>query len=319
MNIQQTKEAARGKWRGILISMGIGEAHLHKKHGPCPLCGGKDRFRFDNQGGDGTWFCSQCGSGDGFHLAQKATGRGFKDIVNEVAQIVGTADLPKDAIPRQRTEDDVKAVNRKIWVSTQKMEAGDLADLYLKARGVGRESYVADLRFGASLWDGDGGQRPCMVALIRDPEGNPASLHRTFLRKDGKGKAEMASPRKMMPGQIAIGSCVRLMEWQEGQVLGVAEGVETAFAASQRFKIPVWAALNANMMARWQWPDGCKSVMIFGDNDASFTGQAAAFELAKRAVAKGLEVQVHIPGLTFEGGFNDTDFADMAEQLREAI
>jgi putative DNA primase/helicase len=65
------------------------------------------------------------------------------------------------------------------------------------------------------------------------------------------------------------------------------------------------------MLARWQWPEGCKSVMIFGDNDASFTGQAAAFELAKRAACKGLEVQVCIPGVIFTTGFNDTDYADM--------
>jgi putative DNA primase/helicase len=311
VNIQQTKEAARGKWRGILISMGVGEAHLHKKHGPCPLCGGKDRFRFDNQGGDGTWFCSSCGAGDGFHLAQKATGKGFMDVVREVAEIVGTAEMPIDAIPKERTDDDVKAANRKIWVATQKMEAGNLADVYLRRRGVGQQSYVKDLRFAASLWDGDGGQRPCMVALVRDPDGNPTSLHRTFLAKDGSDKAEMASPRKMSAGTVAIGSCIRLMDWNGNGPLGIAEGIETAFAAANQFKMPVWSAINAQMLARWQWPEGCKSVMIFGDNDASFTGQAAAFELAKRAACKGLEVQVCIPGVIFTTGFNDTDYADM--------
>ena len=32
------------------------------------MCGGKDRFRFDNQNGRGTYICNQCGSGDGLEL-----------------------------------------------------------------------------------------------------------------------------------------------------------------------------------------------------------------------------------------------------------
>lgn len=38
------------------------------RHGPCPVCGGKDRFRFDDKAGRGTWFCNQCGHGDGLDL-----------------------------------------------------------------------------------------------------------------------------------------------------------------------------------------------------------------------------------------------------------
>jgi putative DNA primase/helicase len=326
MIIQETKDAARGKWRGILISLGVGEAHLHKKHGPCPMCGGKDRFRFDNKLGEGTWFCSQCGAGDGFGLAQKVTGKDFMESVREVAKIVGTSDLKVDAIARERSDQDFKDANNKFWRSVVKMERGCIADLYLCARGVGQEAYVADLRWGRAIRDGEGAVRPVIAALVRGPDGVPTTIHRTFLSPDGKTKAEMASPRKMMAGPVVVGACVRLMEWDGVGPLGVAEGIETAFAAANRYKIPVWAALNAQMLSRWQWPDGCKSVMVFGDSDLSFTGQAASFELAKRAKAKGLDVQVHIPGLIFESGFEDTDFADMtptrtrksmADQLKE--
>jgi putative DNA primase/helicase len=311
-SFQEINESAKGKWRGILATIGIDLKYLTKKHGPCPICHGKDRFRFDDKGGEGTWICSQCGSGYGAVLAQKYTGKGYRDVMMEIDEILNGKPIKADPVAPEITDEQRREALNKVWRQCAPMSAGNVADVYLRGRGVRQESYVADLRFGESLRNGEGGVAPCMVAMVRDPDGKPSSLHRTFLRKDGKGKAEMASPRKMMPGQIAIGSCVRLMEWQEGQVLGIAEGIETAFAASQRFKIPVWAALNANMLARWQWPDGCKSVMIFGDNDASFTGQAAAFELAKRAASRGLEVQIHIPGLTFEGGFDNTDFADMA-------
>ena len=32
-----------------------------KAHTPCPVCGGKDRFRFDNLNGTGSFICSQGG------------------------------------------------------------------------------------------------------------------------------------------------------------------------------------------------------------------------------------------------------------------
>ena len=38
--------------------------------GTCPMCGGKDRFRFDDKGGRGTWICSQCGAGDEIELVK---------------------------------------------------------------------------------------------------------------------------------------------------------------------------------------------------------------------------------------------------------
>lgn len=70
---EQVKPAARGRWREIIRYFDT-TAPLENRHGPCPGCGGKDRFRFDDIDGDGTFFCSQGGdgdlSGDGFALLQ---------------------------------------------------------------------------------------------------------------------------------------------------------------------------------------------------------------------------------------------------------
>lgn len=45
------RTAAAGRWRAILLSLGVNERALSGKHGPCPLCGGRDRFRFDDKDG----------------------------------------------------------------------------------------------------------------------------------------------------------------------------------------------------------------------------------------------------------------------------
>jgi len=63
---------------------------LDGKHRPCPVCGGNDRFRFDNKEGRGTHICSQCGSGDGFTLVGKMFGySGFKEQATAVEEVLG--------------------------------------------------------------------------------------------------------------------------------------------------------------------------------------------------------------------------------------
>ena len=64
----KTIDAARNKWSDVLSKLGVDQSFLKKKHGPCPMCGGTDRFRFDNKGGNGTWICNQCGAGNGMNL-----------------------------------------------------------------------------------------------------------------------------------------------------------------------------------------------------------------------------------------------------------
>ena len=48
---RNVNEIATGRWPNILAHFGVAEKFLTGKHGPCPICGGKDRFRFDNKEG----------------------------------------------------------------------------------------------------------------------------------------------------------------------------------------------------------------------------------------------------------------------------
>jgi putative DNA primase/helicase len=292
---EKTSHAAKGKWRGILMALGVPDAALVNKHGPCPLCGGNDRFRWDNVEGRGTYICTHCGAGDGFKLATEFTGKSFAEIAPEIDTLLGNhkfeTDKPKPVLTDQQRLDALKAV----WVDTRPIAQGDLAHRYLTARGVGEVIYPDALRFG-TLRDGEGGVRPCMVALV-GRYGQPKfdTMHRTFIREDGLAKAEMSSPRKIMPGEIPDGASVMLSRWTESGTLGIAEGIETALSASALFDIPVWAAINSTMLEKWIPPAGCQEVAIFGDNDTKFGGQAAAYRLAHRLSVKGVSVTVSIP------------------------
>ncbi len=133
-----------------------------------------------------------------------------------------------------------------------------------------------------------------MLALVRDPDGKGSTVHRTYL--EGAAKAKMDSPRKLMPGTIAKGSAIRIAAL--GHIIGIAEGLETALAVTKRFGISCWSALNATMLREFAWPPEITELHIFGDNDQSFTGQAAAYQLAFRASTARDRVPgvfVHIP------------------------
>ena len=287
----KTVDAAQGKWKGILLELGVPEKHLRNKHGPCPLCAGKDRFRFDNKEGRGTYICNNCGAGNGMDLALKFTGERFAEVARRIDAIVGNV-KPEAAKPEISPESK-RALLRKTFLETQPIQPNDLADKYFKSRGIGEMVYPRALRFAPKLKDGDGGIRPALVAVVGVHGEKPSTLHRTFLSPSG-GKADMRSPRKLMPSEVPDGSCVQLSDYQGGP-LGIAEGIETALAASHLFNIPVWAALNANMLQKWTPPENCKEVAVFGDNDATFTGQAAAYALARKLKSKGIETTVHIP------------------------
>ena len=290
----RTADEAVGRWPGILQSLGLDPSFLSKKHGPCPICSGKDRYRFDDKGGRGTWICSHCGSGDGFKLLQGVLGWSFSEAAKQVDRIVGTVQAGPIA-PERTDASKIRALTQ-VWEGSRAVTRGDPVWQYLNRR-LGLEIVPADLRLHPALryTDEDGrdlGRFPAMVARIRYPDGAGASIHRTYLTNDGH-KAPVPQVKKIMAGKPLNTGAVRL--GAAGMTLGIAEGIETALAASQRFGAPVWAATNAVLLESWVPPEGVSRVLIAGDNDASFTGQAAAFSLARRLVRDGLAVEIHLP------------------------
>lgn len=278
------QERASGRWYGILSALGVDSRFLRNKHGPCPSCGGRDRYRWDNKQGKGTFFCSQCGAGSGFDLLMKLKGWDFKQTAEEVEKIVGTI---RRSQPRAEiSPEQNRAAMRKRWSECRSVTSSeDPVAKYLKRR-VGLETVPPVLRSASD--------RPAMVAIMQAPDGKATMVHTTFLTADGN-KALMDKPRLMMPGTIAEGAAVRLAEPQDA--LGVAEGIETALAATALTGLPCWAALNRVLLSKWIVPAGVKRVVIFADNDAKYDGQLSAYSLANRISRSkdAPDVEVRIP------------------------
>ncbi|WP_427026556.1 DUF7146 domain-containing protein (plasmid) [Aureimonas ureilytica] len=307
-------QRALGKWRGILPAIGVPSKALTNRHGPCPMCGGKDRFRFDDKDGRGTWICSQCGAGDGIELVKQFQRVDFKEAARLIEQHIGCVPVLADHGRQMRTDAQKRQEMIELWSRSRPIQEDDIAGRYLRSR-VGSLAFPANLRFAPDERYLEQGRKPSwhpmMVAKV-DPsdaavkEGQRAALHRTYLSAQG-GKADVSSPRKMM-GSMPSGAAVRLHSHED--VLGIAEGIETALSASAIWNVPCWAALTADLLEQWTPPDTVRSIFIFGDNDASNTGQAAAFGLARRLKAKGLEVYVELPPIVGQD-WNDVFLADL--------
>lgn len=297
MRSERISDLCIGRWESILTSLGVATEYLSKKHGPCPICGGKDRYKFDNKDGRGTWFCSKCGAGDGFNLVQKMNGWVFSQAATEIERVLGVS---QPDVPRREVTDAQKSeALRKAWRESKPVTKGDPVWQYLVNRADICEvptslRYHPELRYDANR------SFPAMLGVVTMPDGTSSTMHRTWLDGNG-GKAQVDEPKKVMSGTIKTGS-IRLAEVSE--YVGISEGIETALRASILFGVPTWAAISAGGMRDWIAPEGIKHVTIFGDNDANFTGQNAAFALAHTLSMQGIKVEVRIPDQV------GTDWAD---------
>lgn len=285
-----SEDVARGKWIEILKDAGLDEALLDGKQRPCPMCGGKDRWRFDDKEQRGTWFCNACGAGDGYRLYMFLTGeKNFNKAVQKVAKDYGALEAKK-----QQQRRDNRLILNKLW----KGSTHGVSEItkYLAARGIDHVPagvLGGVLRFNQHCpWTNGGvtGYAPAMLARVFNGDGTPATIHRTFLTTD-------VPVRKMlMPHDGKLnGCCIPLGKPLENS-LGVAEGIETALAASALNRgLVVWATYCAEQLERFVEGDGVDILSVYGDNDHTFVGQAAAYRLAMRAIKRGKQVHVCIP------------------------
>lgn len=89
-------------WKAIFETFGIESKYLTGKHSPCPSCGGRDRFRYDNKHGNGDYFCNNCGAGDGLSLIQKTNGWDFATTAKELIEYLGIEDKPQTSYQKNK-------------------------------------------------------------------------------------------------------------------------------------------------------------------------------------------------------------------------
>lgn len=233
---------------------------------------------------------------DGRLLLNCKTGCAFTDIL-DVLRLRGV--LSRDYRPeplspaemaRRKAEDEAAAAMAEkralaCWREAQPI-GGTIAETYLRGRGIAC-ALPDSLRFHPDCWHPSAQRVPAMVARI---EGLPRlAVHRTYLRPDGSGKADLDPPKAMLGA--ALGGAVRLTVAQGPLV--VAEGIETALSLASGLlcrPATVWACLSTSGMAGLRLPDSPHRLTIATDGDEP--GKAAGRKLAERASALGWSVSL---------------------------
>ncbi|HIB0897844.1 TPA: primase-helicase zinc-binding domain-containing protein [Escherichia coli] len=305
MNVTETVKQACGHWPRILTALGV--KVIKNRHQSCPVCGGSDRFRFDDKEGRGTWFCNQCGAGDGLKLVEKVFGVTPSEAAGKVNAVTGN--LPPVA-------PEVIAFAEAETVADRKAAAALAVRLMEKTRPATGNAYLTRKSFpalecltltamhktgGVTFRAGD------VVVPLYDDTGALVNLQ--FINADGL-------KRTLKGGQVKGACHVIEGKKQAGKRLWIAEGYATALTVHHLTGESVMVALSSvNLLslaslARQKSP-ACQ-IVLAADRDLNGDGQSKA-----AVAADACEGVVALPPVF--GDWNDAYTQYGEEATRKAI
>jgi hypothetical protein len=270
--------------------------------GPCPHCGGTDRFSVHL--GKGVFNCRGCGAkGSGaVDLVQFLYGVGFRqavEVLTDERPLPASAVIAVKATRLYATSDDEGA--RIARASDLWREAidprGTLAEAYLSSRALVLAPELAGevIRFHAACpWLDKATDTvvrlPAMLALMRQIEGDrPTAVQRTALTPDGD-KIE----RRMLG--IAGGAAIKLdADAEVTHSLTIGEGFETCLSARQLNFRPTWALGSVAAVANFPVIPAIEAVHLLEETGDHGASARAVEECGTRWYAAGREVIVVTP------------------------
>ncbi|EOZ1379824.1 DNA primase [Enterobacter hormaechei] len=305
MNVTETVRQACGHWPRILPALGV--PVIKNSHQACPVCGGSDRFRFDDKEGRGTWFCNQCGAGDGLKLVERV----FDVSASEAAQKVNgvTGNLPPvapEVIAASETETDADRIAAAaLAVKLMEKTRTATGNAYLTRKGFpALECLTLTAQHktgGVTFRAGD------VVVPLHDGIGALVNLQ--LINSDGL--------KRTLKGGLVKGTCHTIEgKKQAGKRQWIAEGYATALTVHHLTGETVMVALSSvNLLSlaslvRQKYP-ACQ-IVLAADRDLNGDGQTRA-----AAAAQACEGTVALPPVF--GDWNDAFMQNGEEATRKAI
>ena len=217
--------------------------------------------------------CFGCGA-NGMEV-MKYLGLDSSELFNESRKMDNKNEKSTVELEREQNRQFLDEVRNQ----TKPLFDGCAVNLYLNRRGI---KIIPNAIRLLPAYKQQGKYYPCLIARLDNKNGERVSYKIIHLNDDGT-KADVPIVKKTLPCERDTdGMAVRL--FNHNGTLAVTEGIETALAYYQDNKIACWALDNAQNMKKFDPPANVKELIIVSDMDDSFTGQAAAYELARRAV-----------------------------------
>ncbi|RCE20416.1 DUF927 domain-containing protein [Aeromonas caviae] len=314
--VSDVAAAACGHWPELLAAVGI-DIPRRGKHGPCPVCGGRDRFRLDDKGGRGTWICNQCGSGDGLDLVCRVLSTTPKAAAELLAPLVGLSagGLDTAESERIRQQQQAKADQDRKRSEQQRQKAarraaaiaGDVAQgvsPYLTAKGL--EWPQATINRTLIREGGENFPAGSLVIPLTNEAGELLNVQ--LIRADG-------TKRYLAGGQKA-GAFHRI---EGGELVAICEGHATGLSVHLAIGATVYCAMDCGNLAvvaaiaRRQHPEA--RILLCGDNDEGTQGNPGKAKSEQAAAATG--GLIALPPIA--GDWNDYHQARGLTKTREAI
>lgn len=307
-NVTETVKQACGHWPRILPALGV--KIIKNRHQACPVCGGSDRFRFDDKEGRGTWFCNQCGAGDGLKLVEKVFGVKPSEAAQKVNAVTGS--LPPVAQEEIATAEAGTKGGRKaaaaLAVELMEKTRPATGNAYLTRKGFpGHECLMltdTHKTGGVTYCAGD------LAVPLYDDKG--ALVNVQLIRLVG----DRGIKRTLKGGQVKEACHIIEGQKQAGKRLWIAEGYATALTVHHLTGETVMVALSSvNLLslaslARSKYP-ACQ-IVLAADRDLSENGQTKA-----AAAAEACNGIVALPPVF--GDWNDAFMQNGEESTRRAI
>ena len=138
---------------------------------------------------------------------------------------------------REKPDHDTVAAARRLYRISRPIP-GTLAETYLRSRAITAKLYWPSLRFHSSCYyhPEDGGKRqswPALLGLVTGLDGNLTGLQRTWLARDGSGKAPLPDPRRARAGC----SATRCASGSPGTSWGLAKASRPCSRFSPSFRV----------------------------------------------------------------------------------
>lgn len=315
--VSDVAAAACGHWPELLAAVGI-DIPRRGKHGPCPACGGKDRFRLDDKTGFGTFICSQCGSGDGLDLVCRVTNKSPKEAAELIAPLVGLSAGGLDPVELERIhqQQQARAEQERKRSEQQRQKAARRAADIMADTGQGESPYLerkglewpqATINSTLIREGGENFHAGSLVVALTDEGG--ALVNVQLIRADG-------TKRYLHGGQKA-GAFHRI---EGGELEVICEGYATGLSVHQATGASIYCAMDAGnlhavaQIARRQHPKA--RILLCGDNDEGTQGNPGKAKSEQAAVAIG--GLVALPP-EFSGDWNDYHQAHGLTATKEAI